>query len=121
MSWQSPQPTPQSQDREKLNFSREIWTRVKFANVTWTPAAVPSYFAMDTLFYDGSPDVSTKVTGGLRVGMEVKVNPPSGLPAGLVVDGFCFINDQLTIRISNFSGGALMAPAGSWAFCGVVI
>ncbi|SRR6266404_2237641 len=121
MPWSLPKPRDTWSEREKGNFSREIWSRIHFADVQWTPAAVPASTAMDTLFYDGSPDVSTKAAVGLRVSMEVHPTPPAALPAGVVAEAACLVNDQLTIRISNLSGVPVTPPAGLWAFCGTVI
>jgi len=120
MPWITPQPQPAWGDKERLNFLREAWTRLKWGTFAFTPAAVASLTAATYTVAATGGDVTTNAVVGLRAGMAVSVTWPSVPVAGLVLDCWCDASDTLKVRFSNFSGGALTPPAGAYAFQGVV-
>jgi hypothetical protein len=121
MSWTLPKPRDTWSDREKGNFAREIWSRIRFASVTFTPAAVTSMTATTYLIAQSGGDVVSSVVVGLRKGMAISATWPAAPSAGLVLDCWCDLDDTLKIRFSNFSGVNLTPLAGAYAFCGMVI
>lgn len=121
MPWITPQPQPAQGERERLNFLREIWSRLKWGTITFTPAAVAPLTGTIYLVAASGGDVTTNAVVGLRVGMPITVTWPSTSPAGLVLDCWCDAADTLKVRFQNFSGAALTPPAGAYAFNGVVI
>ena len=121
MPWQQPLPRDTNNDREKGNFSREIWTRVKFDNFAMTPAAIPAATSATYTISITAGDVVTDVVRGLRVGMAIKMIWPAHPSAGLTIDGECLADNELKVQIQNFTGGPLTPPAGNYIFMGVVI
>lgn len=121
MPWITPQPQPAQDDRERLNFLREIWSRLKWGTVTFTPVSVASLAARTYLVAASGGDVTTNAAIGLRVGMPVTVTWPSAPSTGLILDCWCDAADTLKVRFQNFSAGPLTPPAGAYAFKGVVI
>lgn len=121
MPWQQSLPKDTCSDREKGNFAREIWTRVKFDTFPMTPAAIPALFSATYTISTTAGDVVTDAVRFLRIGMGMKVDWPSKPPAGLTLDGYCTANDELKVQIQNFTGGPLTPPAGNYPFMGVVI
>lgn len=121
MPWKEPSPRDTSSDQEKGNFSREIWARIKFATVAWTPANVPGTTTVTFLFAESGGAVATRAVIGLRIGMAISITPPGAMPNGLFADCWITTKDTLTVRLSNLSGAPVTPPAGNWAFMGVVI
>lgn len=109
---------------EVTNFAREIWIRTRFASFTWNPGSIPAAtLATYTIAPVAGPvsDLNTDLVIGLRVGMMIAIKPPATLPAGLFVDSLVLTADQLTVNISNVSGGALSAPSGTWTYWGMMV
>lgn len=121
MPWKQPYPKDTNTDLEKGNFSREVWTRVKFATFQLTPGSVPAATSATFTISTTAGDVVTDVVRNLRAGMGIKVDWPSRPTAGLTLDGYCTANDELKVQIQNYTGGAVVAPAGAYSFMGVVI
>lgn len=121
MPWLKARPSSVWSDREKNEFSREIWDRLRFGSVTFTPAPVASLTTATYLVAQSGGDVTSSAAVGLRKGMAVHVTWPASPVAGLVLDCWCDLNDTLKIRFSNFSGGGLTPPSGAYAFNGMVI
>jgi hypothetical protein len=121
MSWLAAQPQHANSERERTNFSREIWTRIRFGSVTFAPALVAASTAAIYLIAQSGGDVASSAAVGLRRGMPISVTWPSAPAAGIVVDAWCDLNDTLKVRFQNFSGGGLTPPAGAYSFAGAVI
>lgn len=121
MPWQQSLPKDTSNDREKGNFAREVWTRVKFDTFPFAPAAIPSLFSATYTISTTAGDVVTDAVRFLRIGMGITVDWPSKPPAGLVMSGYCTGNDELKVQIQNYTGGPLTPPAGNYTFYGVVL
>lgn len=117
MSWQSPSPIDRWSDKEKVYFMREVWTRAKFGAITWDPPNVPATSAVATTLAAASyPTVR-----GLRVGMPIRVTPPSTLDDAISVEAWVATDDTLTIRLKNTSGVGVDMASGTWAFAGTVL
>jgi hypothetical protein len=121
MPWLQPLPKDTSTDREKGNFSREVWTRVKFDTFPFAPVAIPAATSATYTISTTAGDVVTEAVRFLRIGMGVKVTWPAKPSAGLTIDGECLANDELKVQIQNFTGGALVPPPGNYIFWGVVL
>lgn len=122
--WTTPQPTEAQDDTEKINFLREVWTRVRFAAFLWTP---PPILANSGTAFTVAPvgvvgaSVNTNLVIGTRTGMGIAVNPPAALPFGLIANCVVTASDRLEIDILNVTGGPLTPPAGKWTFWGVIV
>lgn len=122
MPWKVAQPLPTWSAVQWAEFGREIFTRAKFFNFTWTPGTIAaSTMVTYSMAATGTPDILTNACLGLRIGMSIKLTPPSAPAAGLLWDATVTVNDTLTIWIQNISGAAAAAPAGTWAAKGLVI
>lgn len=121
MPWQQSLPKDTWNDREKGNFSREVWTRVKFDTFPMTPIAIPAATSATYTISTTAGDVVTDAVRFLRIGMGIKVDWPSAPVAGLTLDGYVTANDQLKVQIQNFTGGPIVPPAGNYVFMGVVL
>ena len=121
MPWKAAYPRDDWSDKEKGNFSREIWSRLKFGSVAFTPALVAASTAVTYVVAQSGGDVASKAPIGLRVGMQVSVTWPSAPGPGLVIDAWCDTADTLKIRFQNFSGVGVTPPSGAYAFSGMVI
>lgn len=118
-NWQAPLPRDNASEKERGDFAREVWTRIKFSDFDWTPPAVAAGDQVTFVVAEGG-DVDTKLAIGLRVGMPVSITAPSSLPNGLIVQGLVTTNDHLDIVIGNSTAGSITPPAGAWAYMGIV-
>jgi hypothetical protein len=119
-NWKQPRPLDTWNAKERGDFEREIWTRVKFGRFDWEPSDV-SAVQTRTFTVGVGALVDTKETTGLRVGMPVRVTPPAIPIYGLYIEAAVLTDDILTIAISNTTLGDLTPPPGAWSFMGVVI
>src|SRR5688500_10639378 len=99
MAWTTGNPQDTWQDREKMAFLREVYTRHRFSAFTWDPPSVGGLSAVDTTLTTATDARLAQ----LRVGMHVSVTPPyTGLTTGLVIAGSWVPNDgELVIRLYN--------------------
>lgn len=121
MPWKESYPRELASDREKGNFSREVWTRVKFDTFPMTPAAIPAAFSATYTISVTAGDVVTEAVRNLRIGMGMKIDWPSKPAAGLTIDGYCTADNELKVQIQNFTGGPLTPPSGNYIYMGVVL
>jgi len=121
MPWKAPYPRDDWTNKEKGNFSREIWVRLRFGSVTFTPLLLAPAAAQTFLIAQSGGDVTSSAAVGLRAGQAVTVTWPSAPATGLVVDAWCDANDTLKIRFQNFGAGNATPPAGAYAFKGMVL
>lgn len=119
-NWNAPQPRDTWTPKERADFEREVWTRVKFGSFDWTPPLIAANTTTAFVVGPGAA-VDTRVTVGLRVGMPVSVTAPDVMVNGLSAQALVAANDTLTIAIANVTAGGLTPPAGTWAFQGMVI
>lgn len=121
MPWKAPQPSPAWKERERTDFTKEVWTRIKFISFQWAPGSIAASTVGTFTIATTGGDLTTQAVLGLRVGMPVKLTAPSSPPAGLYWDCAVTANDSLTVWIGNVSGSAETAPSGTWSLMGVVI
>jgi len=101
-----------------LLWANDLARRFVWGSLTWNPASINATTTVDTTFSDLTLYPELK---GLRAGMPVTVTPPSDLNAALGVIGcWCPADDRLTIRLRNFSAGAIDQGSGTWGFTQVL-
>lgn len=107
----------QSQPRELAYFFQEICQRVKFDVFTWDPPSVAASTTTATVIDAATyPEVT-----GCRVGMAIKVIPPSTFPAGMVLDAYVATDDSITVVLTNFTAAPIDIGSTDWPFMGIVI
>ena len=106
-----------SSERELAYFFQEICTRVKFDVFTWNPPAVAASTTVATVI-----DAATypQVTG-CRIGMPIKVTPPSTFPAGMDVDAYVAADDTITVVLTNYTAAPIDIGSTDWPFMGIVL
>lgn len=119
-NWNSPVPQESRSDRERTDFMREIWSRVKFGSFDWTPPLVAGNTTSTFTVRESGGSVTSMAPTGLRVGMPVYVTAPAVMSNGLSVQALVATNDVLTIAVANVTAGGLTPPAGTWSFQGVI-
>lgn len=121
MPWKVPQPVSQWSDKDRVDFFREIWSRLKFGAFIWAPPAIGAGVATTFVVAASGGSVDSLAPVGLRVGQPVTVTVPGLLPFGLTVSALVRVADQLTITIANSTGAPIAPPAGLWSFQGTVL
>lgn len=109
--------TSKSTEREKEYFFQEICTRVKFGTFTWDPPSIAASTTTTTVIDAATyPEVT-----GCRVGMAIKVVPPSTFPAGMVLDAFVATDDTISVMLTNYTAAPIDMAETDWPFFGIVI
>lgn len=103
-------------DRERLDFFKEIVTRLKFASFTFDPANVTAGTTLTTVL----TTATVPAVLGLRAGMPIHVTPGPNITSGVVVDGFVATADTLSVRIVNTTAVDVNLTAATWAFMGIL-
>lgn len=94
-----------------LRLGHAIVHRLQFAgSAKFTATIDPASLAAGT-----SSDHTVTATG-VKAGSAVLAAPPAALPAGLQFSAFVSGANQITLRLSNVSAGAVDAPSGAWTF-----
>lgn len=104
-------------DREKLYFSIEIASRIKFDSIS---VAAGTVTASSTKTVTVTSTDTAAVTG-LRPGMAVDVTPPATIPDGISVSAYVGVTDTLSVRLINVTGGDIVVGTETWAFFGIVL
>lgn len=104
-------------DREKLYFSIEIATRIKFDSVSVAAGTVTAGTTKTVTV----TSTDTAAVTGLRVGMAVGVTPPADIPDGIAVSACVGVTDTLSVRLVNATAGDIVVGTGTWAFFGIVL
>jgi len=96
------------------DWAHDLARRHVTGEVTWDVPSIGATTTTDTTLSDLATYPELK---GLRAGKHVTVTPPSDLNAALgVIGAWCAADNQLTIRLRNFSAGAIDQGSGTWSF-----
>lgn len=100
-------------ERELRAYVRDVAYRFVFGSFIWEPVSVPANNEATTTFTTST----SAAFADLRRGMVVCVTPPAGLATGLGVSAAWVPADsQLSVRLSNHTGGDLAPAIGEWVF-----
>lgn len=127
-NWKQPNPKDTATDKERADFLREIWSRVKFFRITIPIGFAAPAGGVETIFVSrvgGGGDIETDQVLGLRQGMPVKLTYTSlggtSPTAGLTWDCAVQSDDGLDIWFTNSSGAPIAVVDGEWSVMGVVL
>jgi hypothetical protein len=120
VSWSAPRPlegaTWEQKQTEVFYFLREIHRRFVFGSFVWAAPEVPVFAGVDTTLTSATlPELA-----GLRAGMATVLTPPAAIDPGLSWAALVPADDQILIRLRNFTGLPITQPIGTWAFQGVI-
>lgn len=106
-------PQDNMSEKEKMRLWRDEVSRQVFASFTWNPPNVAALSAVSTTLTSATvPELE-----GLREGMAVRVTPPSDLDDGLGdITAWVPDDNQLTIRLRNFTALDINQGSGTWVF-----
>jgi hypothetical protein len=101
--------------KEVRDTLREISRLLRSGTFTWDPPNVGAGTVVDTAL----PVATYPGLAGIVTGMPVKVTPPATLTAGLLVEGWASNTNELTVRLTNITAGAIDEPSAVWSYFGV--